>query len=73
MSWNCRIVNLVHDSIIIEVPDDDWLIARVCEYVSAEMENTPIEWGITTVPFVADAEVGLRWGMLLDESLAEAA
>lgn len=73
LSWGVRIVNLVHDSIIVDCPDDPALIAKVKKYVIEEMERTPIEWGITRIPFLCEAEVGDRWGMLVDEDLAEAA
>jgi len=59
---DARIVNLVHDSIIMEVPKDYDTVVAIAEHVKGVMEEVPREWGITRVPFVADAEVGDRWG-----------
>ena len=74
--WDVKIVNLVHDSIIMEVPitASDELRWRVIEYVRNEFEQVPRDWGLTRVPFVSDAEVGQRWGSLIDPGeLKEAA
>ncbi len=61
-----RIVNLVHDSLIMELPKtaDGFLKRRVAQLVAEELEQVPIDWGITRVPFKADAEDGHRWGSL---------
>lgn len=63
--WGVKIVDLVHDSIITEIPSTDQDLQRmVGSYISEEMEYTPIEWGLVKVPFIADIEVGQRWGHL---------
>lgn len=63
--WDVKIVNLVHDSIIMEVPaKDDKFVIDVGDYVVEAMEATPYEWGLKRVPFRADIEVGERWGHL---------
>lgn len=64
--YNTRIVNLIHDSILMEVPTTMGSTIRneVIELVSSTMESVPKEWGITAVPFLTDAEVGYRWGSL---------
>ncbi len=66
LTWNVKIVNLVHDSIIMEVPitPDNELRVRVIQLVARELRQVPIDYGITSVPFVADAEYGHRWGSL---------
>lgn len=61
--WGAYIVNTVHDSMLIEVPIDQDK-NEVALYVCAELEKTPILWGITRVPFKADVKVGTRWGNL---------
>ena len=68
-----KIVNLVHDSVVMEVPQNYTKIQRAARIVSEEMRQVPIDWGIKKVPFVADAEVGDRWGSLEELVLAEAA
>jgi DNA polymerase-1 len=54
----CRVVNTVHDSIILEVPFD-WAL-EVAEVVKAIMES----WPSMGVPLVADVDIGLTWGSL---------
>jgi len=63
-SWGVLIVDLVHDSILLEVPDDMPLICRVCRLVMRELRQVPRDWGITAVPFTSDAKLGDRWGHL---------
>lgn len=60
--FDARIVNLVHDSILMEVPNDYTTVMTIAEHTKKVMEQVPRDWGITRVPFVADAEVGDRWG-----------
>lgn len=64
-SLGVRIVNLVHDSIITEIPKlgvSPGLRHHVAHVISRELEQVPIDWGIKKVPFKADAEIGERWG-----------
>jgi len=64
--YGIRIVNLVHDSIIMEVPitKDNHLREFAIRVVATELRQVPIDYGITNVPFIADAEYGHRWGSL---------
>lgn len=55
-----RVTNTVHDSIIIEAPFE-WALT-VIDIVKAVMES----WPSGPVPLVADAEVGMSWGGLMD-------
>ena len=67
-----RIVNLVHDSIIMEVPETvSYMQAEIIELVQTEMARVPQDYGLTQIPFESDAEVGTRWGNL--EELPRAA
>jgi len=59
-----RIVNLVHDEIVTECPDDSEKIAEVVRLISAAMRRVPKEWGITRVPFTANGSFGKSWGNL---------
>ena len=61
---DCHIVNLIHDAIIVEYPDNEDLFRELARHVTGEMMKTPIEWGIDRIPFSADAKTGLRWGEL---------
>lgn len=57
-----KIVNLIHDAILMEVPDTAEHIQFVKDLVPATMQQVPKDWGITLVPFKADAEINERWG-----------
>ena len=61
-----KIVNLVHDAIIVELKDDKELFKTMARHVTGIMEQTPIDWGITRIPFSADAKLGHSWGDLKD-------
>lgn len=63
-SIDAYIVNLVHDSILVECPDTDEHANWVYEVIAAAMEQTPIDWGITRVPFKAESKIGYGWGDL---------
>lgn len=54
-----RVINTVHDSIILEVRADYALF--VTDVVKAIMEM----WPCGDIPLVADAEIGLSWGSLI--------
>ncbi len=60
-----RIVLSVHDSIVLEVMDDDDLVREVVETAVKIMHDTPDKYlKDNEVPFKADAEVGYAWGNL---------
>lgn len=68
-----RIVNLIHDAILLEVPLKSGLREQVNQYVCTEMQQVPIDWGIKRVPFEAEGEYGYRWGQGNMKELKEAA
>ena len=58
-----RIVTTVHDSIVIEVIDDDKVVDTVAQKCLDIMANTPKKYiPDIKVPFKADAEVGYSYG-----------
>lgn len=63
-NWGIKIVNLVHDAILIECPDTPGLFEEAVQYVMQEMVKTPVEWGIDRIPFASDAKKGIYWGDL---------
>jgi len=65
-NYQVKIVNLVHDAIIMEVPPIH--TKEVIDITVETMSMVPREWGIKKVPFVADAAVGERWGSLKELS-----
>lgn len=62
--YDTDIVNTVHDSVLMEVPFKYEVIEQVSKLVIDVMEQVPIDWGITRIPFKAEAKAGLRWGNL---------
>lgn len=64
-SLDARIVNTVHDSIILEVKDDPALVQEVAEIGVNVMAAIPQQYlpGLD-FPFRADVETGYKWGEL---------
>lgn len=62
--YDADIVNLVHDSILVECPDDDQIAHNIAVELCSKMEEVPTKWGFTRIPFVAEAKMGYRWGSL---------
>lgn len=64
---DARIVNTVHDSIIIECIDEPESLKRVAEIGTETMASMPIKYLCNPVldfPFKADVEIGQSWGAL---------
>lgn len=59
-----NIVNLIHDAGLHEVEDDPDIIDRQTALITYYMEKTGREWGLTKVPFKAEAKIGRQWGKL---------
>lgn len=66
--WNVKIVNLIHDAIVVEMKDDADLIGSVRELGKKTLEAIPPQWGMTRVPFLADGKKGIRWGDFKDDN-----
>jgi DNA polymerase-1 len=62
--YGAKLINLIHDALLWEVPDDDAVVVNVAKEVKTEMEAVPKRWGFTLVPFIAEAKHGMRWGSL---------
>jgi DNA polymerase-1 len=63
-----RIVNLVHDSIVMEVPEEN--VEKVGRIAKKVMEETPgLYLDNLDIPFTADVEVGKSWGKLKELDL----
>ena len=56
------IVNLVHDSTVIECPADPEVIRDVLAEAFRTFPEVARAWKLTRVPFIADAKVGSSWG-----------
>jgi DNA polymerase-1 len=64
--YDTKIINLVHDSLLLEIPKDRDTIASVNKYCESIMINKPIELFDCPIPFTTDFEVGLNWGELIE-------
>jgi uracil-DNA glycosylase family 4 len=62
--WDAMIVNLVHDSILIELPDDVSIARKVYDYVRSVMLQVPIDFLGPDVPFEVEGKFGRSWGSL---------
>lgn len=56
------IVDLVHDSIVVECPDNPETIAAVEQLGAEGFPRIAIEWGMTKVPFKSEAKLCYNWG-----------
>jgi uracil-DNA glycosylase family 4 len=64
-SMGVRIVNLIHDAVLMEVPLANPNTAHdAAMLVGHEMARVPRDFGIKAVPFLASAGRGERWGAL---------
>ena len=62
---DARIVATVHDSIVLEVRDDDAIVREVAEHCQKVMAETPYKMiPDCPLPFKADVEVGYSYGKL---------
>lgn len=64
--YDVYIWNTVHDSNLLDAPDDVQTIVEATDLIRHTMEQVPIDWGLTYVPFIAEAKVGPRWGSQSD-------
>jgi len=62
--WGAHTVNLIHDSILSEVPDDPEAIQAASNIVRDTMENVPTKWIKTPIRFKVDLKRGTHWGLL---------
>ena len=60
-------VNLVHDSNVIEAPEDPKIQAQLKEIMFEAYPRTARNMGLRRVPFIADMKKGKRWGSLKKE------
>lgn len=62
--YDSHIINLIHDAILVDAPDDDDICKEVAREMITVMERIPKDWGFLRVPFKAEAKQGYRWGSL---------
>ena len=62
--YGAYVVNIIHDSLLLEVPDNPETIKAVARIVVDIMQSMAPKWGINRVPFTVDLKIGKRWGYL---------
>jgi uracil-DNA glycosylase family 4 len=62
--WDADVVNLIHDAIYFEVANDPAIFNPAIKYVTDVMQRVPRDWGLTRVPFLAEAKTGTSWGSM---------
>lgn len=68
-----RIINLVHDSMLLEIPASAEIIRKVGLYCSSIMTSAPKRLFDVDLPFKVDFEVGKNWNDLVVFNLSEEA
>ncbi len=63
------VLNLVHDSILVEVPDSPEVVEHAIAAMNAAMTTVPQKYLNTEVPFVAEFSTGYQWGDLQEVEL----
>lgn len=63
-NFDTNILNLVHDSDLLEIPADKETLMAVGRYANEVMTKRPIERFNCPIPFKTDFEIGLNWGEL---------
>lgn len=61
-----RIINLIHDSVLVEIPADSNLVQWFGYWMNKWMIEVPVDLFNCPVPFKTDFEIGINWGDLGD-------
>lgn len=64
-NWNVKSNNLIHDSILNEIPANPYTLMEVGKYMNDVMVKKPIELFNCPIPFKTDFEIGCDWGNLV--------
>lgn len=68
---DCHIVNIVHDSLLVEVPEKEGAILQASKLLIATMANTPHQLLQSKVPFEIELKRGTHWGLLEEFEIIE--
>lgn len=63
--WGVKIINLIHDSMLLEIPADPKIITAAGQYCALKMSTAPASMFGIDVPFKSDFEIGKNWGELV--------
>lgn len=59
-----RMVNMIHDSVLLEIPADPTTVQWACQLMGHTMTEMPKQLFRTNVPFSYDVDMGIDWGHL---------
>lgn len=71
--FDTRIINLIHDSMLLEIPASAETVRAVGRYCYEVMTTAPKKWFNIDVPFKADYEIGKNWSDLVEFDLSDGA
>lgn len=71
--WGVMIINLIHDSMLLEIPADPEIVRRVGTYCNQVMTTLPKRKFGIELPFRADYEIGKNWDDVVTFDLSEEA
>lgn len=63
--WQTYQNNLIHDSILNEIPANPYILMEVGKYMNEVMIKKPIQMFNCPIPFKTDFEIGCDWGNLV--------
>lgn len=63
--YRTRIINLIHDSMLLEIPADPHIVGEVGRYCNDVMITAPMRLFNIDLPFKADYEIGKNWSDLV--------
>ena len=69
--FDTRIVNLIHDSMLLEIPAKADVVRAVGQYCYQVMTTAPKRMFNIDLPFKADYEVGKNWSDLVTFRLSD--
>lgn len=71
--YDTRIIDLIHDSMLLEIPANAATVKAVGKYCYDVMTSAPKMWFNIEVPFKADYEIGKNWSELVEFDLSDEA
>lgn len=60
--YDTLIINLIHDSILLDVPADPAIVKAVAKFATTTMIELPVKMYGCLVPFKSDVDLGPTWG-----------
>jgi len=64
--WDAHPWLELYDAVYYEIDIDEVKVRESIEYVQSVITQVPKDYGLTRVPFIGDAKIGLDWGHMKD-------